>query len=89
VDYVISGGLGFIGRSLRIDNSKNSMTLDWKAGPDLCNADIKIPSCKTFIHLAALTNVRDSIEDPRKFIRQNTESTLNCLEFARKCKSPQ
>jgi UDP-glucose 4-epimerase len=36
------------------------------------------------VHLAAETNVRDSLENPKKCIERNLSGTLNCLESAAK-----
>ena len=39
------------------------------------------------IHMAAETHVDNSIKDPVPFVLNNITSTLNILEYARKCKS--
>lgn len=85
MDYIISGGLGFIGKNLVSDKLGNFAILDRQAGCDLCKVDVRIPPCKTFIHLAALTNVRSSLIDPISFISENCGCTLKCLDFALNC----
>ncbi len=44
----------------------------------------KIGKIDYILHLASLSDVRGSIEDPVPFIRNNVESTLTILEYARK-----
>lgn len=46
----------------------------------------KIGSIDYIIHLASLSDVEASIHDPVTFIRNNTELTLNLLEYAREVK---
>lgn len=81
--YVVSGGAGFIGKNLGLREGDNSMCLDLVFGCDLVRMDISLQSCRTFIHLAAITDVRQSLLHPTKYIHQNSTMTLKCLELAR------
>lgn len=85
MNYVISGSAGFIGRNLIKNLPKPYFLspLDISIGCDLRKDVISIPICDTFIHLAALTNVRDSLRNPQEVILDNCKMTLNCLEYAR------
>lgn len=72
--------------SIRLtDLNKEFLILDKLTGCDLCKGEIKVPECKTFVHLASLTNVRKSFSKSRNFIIQNCLSTLKCLDYARSC----
>lgn len=90
MDYLISGGLGFIGKNLAIKLSKGLEkfeVLDKLTDCDLCKVYIKTLPCKTFVHLASLTNVRESLANPEEVILQNCQTTLKCLDCAKRCKS--
>ena len=57
---------------------------------DLCNRiseglryEMDDDRIEVIIHMAAETHVDNSIRSPTPFIRNNIESTLNMLEFAR------
>lgn len=86
MNYNISGGYGFIGKNLVTEfskiNSDNIYILDKHYGVDLTK-DREMPSCETFIHLAAATNVRESTLNPKEHIEQNVKMTLNCLNHAK------
>ena len=47
----------------------------------------KIGTLNYIVHMAAETHVTTSIADPRLFIRNNIDSTVNMLEYARSLKS--
>jgi len=86
MDYIISGGLGFIGKNLVIklrELKKEFQVLDRLNDFDVIKDPIFHAWCNTFVHLAAFTNVRESIEHPVKSIMENTEGTLSCLHYAR------
>lgn len=92
MNYLITGGLGFIGKNLIFkinkDQSKSTTTiLDKASGDDLTLNSMAMPPSKTLIHLAAATNVRESIKLPKTHIEQNIKMTLNCLNHARLCDS--
>ena len=87
MNYIISGGAGFIGQNLvgNLPKPYFSTILDISQGQgqDLRKELITVPLCDTFIHLAALTDVRRSLSHPQKVILDNCKMTLNCLEYAR------
>lgn len=88
MDYTISGGLGFIGKNLvneilSRDKGVKLRNLDKHLGSDISLENIVFPDCKTFIHLAAHTNVRSSLRYPEGHINQNISITLKCLESTR------
>ena len=86
MDYIVSGGLGFIGKNLVIklrELKKDFQVLDRLNDFDVIKDPIFHAWCNTFVHLAAFTNVRESIEHPVKAIMENTEGTLACLHYAR------
>lgn len=90
MDYIISGGLGFIGKNLSIKLSKsgkNVKILDRLCGQNVCDKLPGLEKSKTFVHLAAFTNVRESIRDPKKAVSDNVLGILNCIEYARKAKA--
>lgn len=90
MDYIISGGLGFIGKNLSINLSKsgkNVKILDKMCGQDVCQKLPGLEKSRRFVHLAAFTNVRESIRDPKKAINSNILGITNCIEYARKAKA--
>ena len=87
MDYIVSGGLGFIGTNLIIELKKHErdfLPLDRLSGFDVIYDPIFEAWCNTFVHLAAFTNVRKSIKDPIAAITENTQGTLSCLQYAKK-----
>jgi len=89
-DYIISGGLGFIGKNLSIKLSrsfKDFVILDKLTGCDLCKMSIRMDSCNNFIHLASFTDVRKSLLNPKQAIIQNCSSTIRGLDYARDCEA--
>ena len=86
MNYIISGGLGFIGKNLTLAldrANKIFMVLDKLTGCDLNTCEIRIPNCDRFIHLAACTNIRESMTCPEKFIVENVNTTTRCLNYTR------
>lgn len=92
MDYLITGGNGFIGKNLcvRLREIGASFTIvDTNYSDDLSipHYDITerglVQEAETIIHLAADTSVRDSIKDPRRTYQRNIKGMLNCLETFR------
>ena len=97
IDYLITGGEGFIGRNLKahlrkVKKSFRTIDKNPKHLPECISRDIteecpyiSIPyiKAKTLIHLAAFTNVRMSIENPLQSFLENCCGTINCLELAK------
>lgn len=85
--YLITGHKGFIGTNLTHylqSKIEEVIGIDYYDG-DLCKgipSSIKNLSIHTIVHLAAETNVRDSIANPSKCFLRNCQSTTNILEFA-------
>jgi dTDP-glucose 4,6-dehydratase len=74
-------------RDANLFNSKRTTVLPW----DLCNPlseglKREIGEVDVIIHMAAETHVDRSVLDPVNFTMNNITSTLNILEYARKCK---
>ena len=91
MNYIISGGYGFIGRNLTLalDRGNHSfIILDKVVGCDLRSCDLRILGCDVFVHLAAITNIRDSIGNPSQTISDNLQMTLNCLNYCREQQIP-
>lgn len=91
-DYVITGGLGFIGKNLTDELNKSSKDssvciIDKSSGTDLSDPPVVMPDYETLIHLASETNVRESILQPEYFISQNIKTILKCLNHIRHHKS--
>lgn len=89
LDMIISGGLGFIGKNLLVELMKTGMRyeiIDRICGYDVCSTEVthEMAHCSTFVHLAAFTNVRESLKWPSVAVKQNLSGTANCLEHARK-----
>lgn len=94
LDYLITGGNGFIGKNLTdflTFKGKLFKTIDLNPDPcsehdNICmDSALHLPSieAKTLVHLASETNVRKSVKEPVFTIRRNVYSVLNCLELLR------
>jgi len=77
---LITGHLGFIGKNLKtvLEKTYNVVGLDIKEGNDILHCDL--PECDYVIHLAALSGVRQSINNPEKYWQVNVEGTRRILE---------
>lgn len=88
MNYLITGNRGFIGTNLTsyLHSLGHSVTgLDY-SNCDLCDGFPNIlfsSNLDVIVHLAAETNVRDSIRTPVKTFLRNCQSTINLLELAR------
>jgi len=94
IDYLVTGGNGFIGKNLTdrlskdgksykvIDLNVDNPTLD---NGIILDTSLHLPSieCDTAVHLASETDVRKSIKEPLVTIKRNSRSILNCLELTR------
>jgi nucleoside-diphosphate-sugar epimerase len=78
---LITGHEGFIGSNLYcylLEKKYVVIGLDIKSGNDILTCDL--PDCDVVIHLAGIGGVRESIEDPAKYWRNNVEGTRRVLE---------
>lgn len=86
---LVTGSEGFVGKAL-VKHLKKSghdiLTFSLSKGNDITKPSHfkDIPTLDSIIHLAALTSIPDSWENPKKFFGVNVGGTLNILEFARK-----
>jgi UDP-glucose 4-epimerase len=89
MNYLITGSSGFIGTNLvnyLHDKGESIIFLDYEHC-DLCEGYPSIINSLHFdviVHLAAETDVRESIENPGKTFLRNCESTFIMLELARR-----
>ena len=77
---LVTGHLGFIGKCLTetLKQNYNVVGLDIKEGNDILLCDL--PECDFVIHLAAISGVRQSIENPENYWRVNVDGTRRILE---------
>ena len=78
---LITGHEGFIGSNLKkylLSKNYNIIGLDIKSGNDIL--DCNLPECDLIIHLAGIGGVRESINNPEKYWRNNVEGTRRILE---------
>jgi len=78
---LITGHEGFIGSNLSrylIEKNYIVIGLDIKSGNDILTCDL--PNCDLVIHLAGIGGVRESLEDPAKYWRNNVDGTRRILD---------
>ena len=91
MDYLITGGSGFIGRNLRKQLSGGSTVANIDINPlddqdaHILDVAFRLPNFygNTLIHLAANTNIRESLAHPRTTINRNINGLLNCIDLLR------
>ena len=95
IDYLITGGSGFIGTNLRryleskgLTDPENFINVDWNPHNahsiehDVCEG-LPPTKAKHIVHLAATTDVRYSARYPLRSFIDNCHGVANCLELAR------
>jgi nucleoside-diphosphate-sugar epimerase len=92
---LVTGASGMVGRNLIDYLGKNNVATiptdlkDWDVSGDLLDEDFVFGTLGSndfdaIIHLAAITEIKKTIEDPRLCFEVNCVGTLNMLELARK-----
>lgn len=79
---LITGDQGFIGSNLKKYLEELDHTIigiDLKSSQDILDCDF--PKCDIVIHLAGIGGVRESINDPAKYWKNNVEGTARVLDF--------
>ena len=82
--YLVTGSDGFIGRNLvdfLLNKNKEVVSIDYPT--DLCEVTPGHTGIDIVVHLAAETDVRQSLTMPRTTFLRNCQSTLSALEVAR------
>jgi nucleoside-diphosphate-sugar epimerase len=77
---LITGDQGFIGSNLTTYLKKLDYVvegIDLKSNQNILNC--KLPTCDLVIHLAGMSGVRESIENPQKYWINNVEGTVRVL----------
>lgn len=91
INYLITGGSGFIGKNLikRLeDEALSYQNIDIRSKSkadlvfDIVTEELPKIRCDKIVHLASETNVRDSLNHPKTYIRRNTSGLLNILDYA-------
>ena len=98
---LVTGGAGFIGRRMvraLLPEGHEVTVVDLRAFPDkavrsvigdLCDPDVLAravrPGTDVIMHLAAITSVLASVQDPVSTHRLNVDATARLLELARVC----
>jgi len=80
---VITGSKGFIGTHVR-NSLKNHKIIEWDTNIGKDIKDFTLESDTDFvIHLAALTNVRESIQIPNEYWKQNVEYSKRIFDICK------
>ncbi len=84
--YLITGHKGFIGKNLvdYLYDRFYGVEVTGCDRPYELTVNTIFPDADVVVHLAAETNVRESIEDPEKVFLDNCKMTFNALNHARK-----
>ena len=83
---VITGSKGFIGTHVR-NSLKNHKIIEWDTNIGKDIKDFTLESDTDFvIHLAALTNVRESIQIPNEYWKQNVIVSQRIFEHYKNSK---
>lgn len=79
---LITGHEGFIGRHVFKHFSKmhECIGLDIKSGNDILTCEL--PTCDVVIHLAGLAGVRQSVNDPDKYWKNNVDGSRRIFDHA-------
>jgi UDP-glucose 4-epimerase len=91
MDYLITGGSGFIGKNLRLRLASQCSVVNVDINPQgdpgahILDVAQRLPNFygNTLVHLAAYTNIRQSLAHPRTTITSNINSLLNCIDLVR------
>jgi len=91
MDYLITGGSGFIGKNLRLrlldqcSLSNIDINPNGDIGAHILDVAARLPNFygNTIVHLAANTNIRQSLAHPRTTINSNINGLLNCIDLLR------
>lgn len=81
---LVTGDRGFIGKHLMYKFGENWSGWDLKLGQDIFDANFENAVKKTdiIIHLAALTDVKGSFDNPKEYFRVNVLGTARVLTLA-------
>lgn len=85
----VTGSEGFVGTNLvnlLTHEFKDIIKIDLKNGHDLIKVSTlnKIPRFDVIVHLAGVTSVAESFQNPQMYYRINSMATLGALELCRK-----
>ena len=87
MNILLTGGDGFIGKNLQNHLSKNHtvINIDKISGYDLLTCDLHY-NADVVIHLAGLSGVRDSMQYPEEYWKQNVIAGQRLFDFFRDTK---